>query len=145
MAYTTSPFADDFEYIGVPRQTDFSGDHSINHALISVAKEAAEILQQGYRMQANGSNYTEAAHTERIAIRAIKNEYRKNLIAKSLTERELEVLQLVVDGCSNGDIAQKLYICIGTVKSHVRSILKKLYVRDRTQAAILALRSGLAF
>ncbi|MGD1807492.1 response regulator [Dapis sp. BLCC M126] len=60
-----------------------------------------------------------------------------------LTERELEVLQLIVSGCSNAQIAEKLYITTGTVKTHVRSILNKLCANDRTQAAVRALRSGL--
>lgn len=60
-----------------------------------------------------------------------------------LTERELEVLELIVAGCSNSEIADKLYITVGTVKTHVRSILSKLCVHDRTQAAVQALRSGL--
>ncbi|MBJ7899898.1 MAG: response regulator [Cyanobacteria bacterium RI_101] len=61
-----------------------------------------------------------------------------------LTEREREILQLVVDGLSNAEIAQKLYITVGTVKTHVRNILHKLGADDRTQAAVRALRSGLA-
>ncbi|HLO89188.1 MAG TPA: response regulator transcription factor [Nostocaceae cyanobacterium] len=61
----------------------------------------------------------------------------------ALTERELEVLQLIVEGCSNAVIAERLYITIGTVKTHVRNILNKLCADDRTQAAVRALRSGL--
>ena len=60
-----------------------------------------------------------------------------------LTERELEVLQLIVNGYSNAKIAQELYITVGTVKTHVRNILNKLSADDRTQAAVRALRSGL--
>lgn len=60
-----------------------------------------------------------------------------------LTERELEVLQLIVNGYSNAEIAQELYITVGTVKTHVRNILNKLSANDRTQAAVRALRSGL--
>ncbi|MEA5619223.1 response regulator transcription factor [Cronbergia sp. UHCC 0137] len=63
--------------------------------------------------------------------------------ADNLTTRELEVLQLVVEGYTNAIIAEKLYITIGTVKSHVRRILGKLRADDRTQAAVSALRSGL--
>ena len=44
----------------------------------------------------------------------------------NLTERELEVLQLIVKGCSNAEIAERLYITVGTVKTHVRNILNKL-------------------
>jgi DNA-binding NarL/FixJ family response regulator len=61
----------------------------------------------------------------------------------TLTERELEVLQLIVDGLSNAAIAEQLYISIGTVKTHVRHILNKLCADDRTQAAVRALRAGL--
>ncbi len=61
----------------------------------------------------------------------------------SLTDRELEVLELIVAGCSNAAIAEKLYITVGTVKTHVRNILNKLCAHDRTQAAVRALRSGL--
>jgi DNA-binding NarL/FixJ family response regulator len=54
-----------------------------------------------------------------------------------------EILQLIVNGNSNADIAEKLYITVGTVKTHVRNILTKLSAEDRTQAAVHALRSGL--
>ncbi len=64
-------------------------------------------------------------------------------VSSSLTDRELEVLQLIVNGNSNADIAEKLYITVGTVKTHVRNILTKLSAEDRTQAAVHALRSGL--
>ncbi len=61
-----------------------------------------------------------------------------------LTERELEVLQLIVNGYSNAAIAEELFISVGTVKTHVRHILTKLSADDRTQAAVRALRSGYA-
>ncbi len=60
-----------------------------------------------------------------------------------LTERELEVLALIVDGLSNPEIAEKLFITRATAKAHVHSILQKLYVNDRTQAAVTAMREGL--
>ncbi|NEQ97748.1 MAG: response regulator transcription factor [Cyanothece sp. SIO2G6] len=55
-----------------------------------------------------------------------------------LTKREREVLTLIAQGRSNREIAQSLYLSEGTVKNHVTSILTRLDVRDRTQAAILA-------
>jgi DNA-binding NarL/FixJ family response regulator len=67
----------------------------------------------------------------------------KPIDAYTLTERELEVLQLIVDGYSNSAIADKLFITVGTVKTHVRNILNKLCADDRTQAAVRALRAGL--
>ena len=59
-----------------------------------------------------------------------------------LTSRELEVLKLIVDGLSNPEIAEKLTITKATAKAHVHSILQKLCVDDRTQAAVLAMRQG---
>jgi DNA-binding NarL/FixJ family response regulator len=61
----------------------------------------------------------------------------------TLSERELEVLRLIVDGCSNPDIAKALYLSEHTVKTYVRGIMNKLLVNDRVQAAVVALRSGL--
>jgi len=81
--------------------------------------------------------------TKKVSIGAVEPEYEQLLENYPLTERELEVLQLIVAGCSNATIAEKLYITVGTVKTHVRNILNKLCADDRTQAAVLALRSGL--
>ncbi len=60
-----------------------------------------------------------------------------------LTEREMEVLGLIVEGLSNPQIAEKLFITRATAKAHVHSILQKLYVDDRTKAAIMAMKEGL--
>jgi DNA-binding NarL/FixJ family response regulator len=60
-----------------------------------------------------------------------------------LSEREREVLHLIAEGLSNADIAGRLILSEKTVKSHVRNILGKLQLADRTQAAIFAWRQGL--
>lgn len=60
-----------------------------------------------------------------------------------LTERELEVLGLIVEGLSNPEIADRLVITRATAKAHVHSILQKLYVDDRTKAAIMAMKEGI--
>lgn len=60
-----------------------------------------------------------------------------------LTERELEVLKLIVEGLTNPQIAERLFITRATAKAHVHSILQKLCVDDRTQAAVTAMREGL--
>jgi DNA-binding NarL/FixJ family response regulator len=77
------------------------------------------------------------------AITAIAEEYQQLIETYPLTDRELEVLELIVAGCSNAEISEKLYITIGTVKTHVCHILNKLCADDRTQAAVRALRAGL--
>jgi DNA-binding NarL/FixJ family response regulator len=61
----------------------------------------------------------------------------------TLTERELEVLRLVVRGSSNPQIADELCISINTVKVHLRNILEKLQVKNRAEAAALAVGQGL--
>lgn len=60
-----------------------------------------------------------------------------------LSSRELEVLKLIVEGMSNKEIASALSVTESTIKNHVNSILGKLNVRDRTQAATTALRRGI--
>ena len=129
---------DDFEHPSFPTQIDFFSDSPVNQAFTAVAQEVAGLLQQVYPFQVDGINH---AHT--VAIRAVEPEYRQIIAIEPLTTRQLEVLQLIVDGYRNSTIARKLYITEGTVKTHVRNILKKLYASDRTQAAIWALRSGL--
>jgi two-component system, NarL family, response regulator LiaR len=77
------------------------------------------------------------------SIRPLEEDFQQVLDTYPLTNRELEVLELIVSGCSNAQIADKLYITVGTVKTHVRNILGKLCADDRTQAAVRALRAGL--
>ena len=62
---------------------------------------------------------------------------------ESLSPRELEVIKLIVDGLSNQEISDKLVVSLATTKTHVRNILNKLAVDDRTQAAVHAMRRGL--
>jgi NarL family two-component system response regulator LiaR len=63
--------------------------------------------------------------------------------AEALTERELDVLRLLVQGYSNPEIGRRLHLAAGTVRNYVSVILQKLGVSDRTQAAVEAVRRGL--
>jgi len=65
-------------------------------------------------------------------------------ISDPLTEREMEVLRLIAQGMSNKEIAAKIFVAEWTVRSHVSNILGKLHLASRTQAALYALRAGLA-
>jgi DNA-binding NarL/FixJ family response regulator len=64
-------------------------------------------------------------------------------LLESLSPRELEVLRLIAKGQHNQQIADYLHISVNTVKNHVRRVMKKLKVSDRTQAAVLAIELGL--
>ncbi|MBL6966648.1 MAG: response regulator transcription factor [Anaerolineales bacterium] len=64
-------------------------------------------------------------------------------IASDLSEREMDILHLLARGLTNAEIAEKLFLTKGTIRNYVSSILSKLEVEDRTQAAILAIRYGL--
>jgi DNA-binding NarL/FixJ family response regulator len=65
-------------------------------------------------------------------------------LPEPLSERETEVLRLLAQGLSNREIAERLFLAEGTVKNYVSTIISKLQANDRTQAAILALKRGLA-
>jgi len=84
-----------------------------------------------------------ASAEKQVSISAVEPAMKQVIADAELTVRELEILQLIVAGYSNLAIAQRLSISLGTVKTHVRNILNKLCADDRTQAAVLALRSGL--
>lgn len=75
------------------------------------------------------------------------NEEQKKNRAKAkdynISERETEVLKLVADGLSNDEIAEKLFISRNTVKNHIAGLISKLAVKDRTQAAIFALKNNM--
>ena len=101
----------------------------------------ARIVLQQAQQSPKDSSATLVENTATLRSNSIDNN--DSIDPYTLTERELEVLQLIVEGCSNAVIAERLYITVGTVKTHVRNILNKLCADDRTQAAVRALRSGL--
>jgi DNA-binding NarL/FixJ family response regulator len=91
----------------------------------------------------SGEVFVDPALTGRIAPRSASRSSSGPEARFGLSSREGEVLALVTEGLSNQKIGVKLFISEETVKSHVRSILRKLGVQDRTQAVSLALREGL--
>lgn len=89
----------------------------------------------------------EAAITRTMAARLLKglagDRNQSVHVDDLLTEREMEVLRLVAHGVSNPDIADELFITVNTVKTHLRNILEKLQLENRTQAATYAVQKGL--
>ncbi|MBW4681337.1 MAG: response regulator transcription factor [Microcoleus vaginatus WJT46-NPBG5] len=124
-----------FEQLLEAIRSTYEGNSWIDPAIAGI------VLRQARTTPSNGAEEVNANTT--VSIHAADPEYSQLIEAYPLTERELEVLELIVQGFSNAAIAEKLYITVGTVKTHVRNILNKLSADDRTQAAVLALRSGL--
>jgi NarL family two-component system response regulator LiaR len=80
-----------------------------------------------------------------VALKEVAANRGSNLpVTNELTERECEVLGWIANGMSNREIAENMIISEKTVKTHVSNILSKLHLEDRTQAAIYALKHGLA-
>ncbi len=107
----------------------------------------AETLVLAIRSVAAGASWWDRAATTEIraAFAGIPTTTclkTKETLENPLTKREQEILALVADGKSNQEIADILYITSGTVRVHVHAILHKLEVRDRTQAAVLAIQKG---
>ncbi|MWV44189.1 response regulator [Paenibacillus sp. HJL G12] len=92
-----------------------------------------------YRTSAAAKIISEALHRS-VSPSVQQNEASK--LPDPLTDRELEVLQEMAYGLKNEDIAGKLHISESTVKTHVHRILQKIGAEDRTQAVVLAIRSG---
>jgi DNA-binding NarL/FixJ family response regulator len=104
-----------------------------------------EDLISAIRIIARGDALLSPSVTRRIieeyAKRPVKISYTEEL--KDLTEREIEVLQLIARGQSNSEIASNLVVSEATVKTHVSNLLSKLNLRDRAQAVVFAYESGL--
>lgn len=104
-------------------------------------------LFDAVRAAARGESFLQPSVAAKVVAEfaRLTNQYqpRPQHLPDNLSERELEVLSLVAAGASNKEIASNLFLAEGTVKNHVTSILGKLDVRDRTQAAIKARELGL--
>ncbi|WP_130797322.1 response regulator [Streptomyces otsuchiensis] len=109
---------------------------------------ASELLD-GVRVVASGESVLSPSATRRLISHYADGPDRRSRTAESagavarLTARERYVLTLIASGLSNAEIADQLGITVGTVKSHVNALLRKLGLRDRVQATILAYDLGL--
>ena len=73
----------------------------------------------------------------------LENLYENKQLKNILTARELEVLKLLIDGKTNSQIAREIIVSTNTAKAHVGSILTKMHVTDRVQAAVKAVRANM--
>jgi len=120
--------------------TTFDGDEDIFRSLQAGAKA---YLLKGMTVEELTSTI-QAVHTGRTLISpAIAEKLAERMSAQPLTSRELNVLERIVAGRANKEIASDLQISEATVKSHINSLLGKLGVGDRTHAATIALQRGI--
>ncbi len=101
------------------------------------AKEIANAIRSTYA----GEQVMGPEITEKLIVK--KDQELKHELHDDLTQRELEVLELIAQGKANQEIADELFITLKTVKTHVSNILAKLEVNDRTQATIYAFQHKL--
>jgi two-component system, NarL family, response regulator LiaR len=133
-------------HIRIVMLTSHTADHEMMAALSSgadaycVKGTSLEQLEVAIASAQEGAIYLDPQIARRVLshLRPAPSEPKSRLSA-----RELDVLRLIVEGKSNPEIAAALYLSLSTVKCHVRSIMDKLTVDDRVQAAVVALRSGL--
>ena len=123
------------------------GDEALRRDAVSAG--AAGFLTKDVSMQEVVATITQAAGSDI----ALSTELAATILAEledgidrppsPLTPREEEVLQHIADGCSTSEVADQLFISGKTVKNHLASIYEKLEARDRTQAVLSAVRSGI--
>ena len=129
--------------------TSFSDDEKVFSAIRSGAlgyllKESSpdELLKAIYSVS-RGEGFLSPSIASKV-MREINQPPKLPPTESPLTEREVEILQLVAQGLTNDDIAEKLVVSERTVRTHVSNILAKLQLANRTQAALYALKEGLA-
>nr|WP_272919320.1 response regulator transcription factor [Amycolatopsis rubida] len=138
---------------GVLILTTFGEDEYIERALglgasgfLLKAGDPRELLA-GVHAVADGAAFLSPKVAHRVITRLSGNRFSRAATARErvsvLTNREREVLVLLAEGLSNADIAARMFVVEGTVKAHVSTILTRLDVRNRVQAAITAFEAGL--
>ena len=132
-------------------------------ALIFLSRETPEVVQEAMEAGADGVMFVSSIGTgdgdfinalrttnnggiyyPRPVLRAATAKVKPApILVDPLSERELEVIQCIIQGMKNTEIADSLFVSAETIKSHVSTAIHKLGVRDRTQAAVFALTHGL--
>ena len=130
--------------------TTFDGDPQVLQALQAgasgyVLKRNVDDLAPAIRRVADGEVWLDPAVAGRVlaAVVALPRPGSPDALMATLTPREREVLALLAEGLSNAELAERLFVGVGTVKTHLSRILFKTGCRDRAQATALAFTSGL--
>jgi DNA-binding NarL/FixJ family response regulator len=103
-------------------------------------------LLRGIEAAAEGESLISPSIAAKVLqrLRAASPDTQAETLVAELSDRELEVLKLIANGKDNSEIARELFISAKTVKNHISNILLKLSIENRIQAAVYAVRSGLA-
>jgi DNA-binding NarL/FixJ family response regulator len=102
-----------------------------------------EALASAIRVAASGAAYLDPQIAQKVMQNLTPARSKAAGDEGLLSDREREVLELIVEGLSNTEIGQQLYLSPNTVKTYVKGIMNKLVVSDRVQAAVAAVRRGL--
>ena len=106
-------------------------------------EEVADAIRSVWAGQSRISPSMASKLLSEFATMSKKADEPRQVPAPKLTDREMEVLQLVAQGLNNRDIAKQLYISENTVKNHIRNILEKLHLHSRMEAVVYAVREKL--
>ena len=129
--------------------TNFAGEEMIFHAIKAGAMgyhlkdSSPETLIEAIRQVNQGVASLHPSIAKKL-LDELQHVDKQPLTDETLTQREVEVLRLIAQGYENKDMAEKLVISEATVRTHVSNILGKLHLASRTQAALYALREGIA-
>jgi len=129
--------------------TSFAADEKVFPAIKAGAlgyllkDSGPEELVKAIRQVHRGEPSLEPSIARKLLLELAQPSKQQSLTANPLTERELEVLRLIAQGCCNKEIALKLSVSELTVRTHVSNILSKLHLASRTQAALYALQKGI--
>lgn len=135
-----------FSEIKVVILTTFKDDEYIKEAVKSGAEgyilknQPSDSIMESLRAVGKGNIVFERGVAGSISSMLIEDK-KKSTININLTTRELEILQLVAEGLSNKEIADRIYLSEGTTRNYVTGLLEKLGLRDRTQLAIFYLKN----
>lgn len=146
----TATIVDRYPAVRIVVLTTYADDESVMAALTAgasgyVTKDSTkDDILRALEAAVAGQAILDSTVQHALVSAARTRPVRPATLPDGLTDREAEVLVLIAEGCSNADIAERLYVAESTVKTHVNRIFAKTGSRDRAQAAAYAHRIGLA-
>lgn len=146
----TKIIKEEFENIKILILTTFNDTEYIHEALkygatgYLLKDSSYDLIYQGIKASIKGSVVVHPEVANKMMSKTLKEKTHTEQISKyNLTEREIVLIKEIANGLTNKEISEKLYLSEGTIKNNISSILSKLNLRDRTQVAIFAFKTGL--